>query len=61
VLKGRKAVKRVNKNVTSANRVQRINVTGKALKKLKRGAYSIRLTATGGGGSQTSTLFAKKL
>jgi hypothetical protein len=61
LLKGRKAVKRINKNVTAVNRVQRINVTGKALKKLKRGAYSVRLTATGGGGSQTSTLFAKKL
>ena len=61
LLKGKKAVKRITKNVTQANRAQRVNVKGKALKKLKRGAYSVRLTATGGGGSQTATLFAKKL
>jgi PKD repeat protein len=61
LLKGRKAVKRITKNVTAANRAQRINVKGKALKKLKRGAYSVRLSATSGSGSQTATLFAKKL
>jgi PKD repeat protein len=54
LLRGKKVAKRITRNVTAANRVNRVNVKPK---KLRKGAYTVRLSA----GSQTESLLAKKL
>jgi hypothetical protein len=58
VLRGRRTVRTLRRNVTSANRSTVLRLPAKGL---RRGDYAIRITAVAGATKQTGTLFARKL